>query len=215
MTRIQVLVGALVAVLVVALFVVFAVQPLLEEREEVEERLAQEEATQEQLSTDIDRLRTVRTQAPEVEAEVLTGETMVPRHTALPPLLRQLQTAADESNVELTSVATTRPAPVDEGPVDGLVEIDLTAQLSGPYFAIIDFLRRVEDPAITPRAVGWTGATLDVLEYPTLNATLTASVFAVLADPSPPEVPAPDQLDDEDGPVEDAGVDDESLEVEP
>jgi Tfp pilus assembly protein PilO len=210
MKRSQILLSVLGAILIVALFYVLLMQPAREEVVALETQIAEEVVAQAGLTQEIARLRSVRDQAPEVEAELVTGEAIVPRDVSLPSALRQLQLSADDSGVVLQAVTTSRPIFVEDGP-EGLAQIASTVQLVGGYFQIVDFLRRIEDPAITPRGVEWTGATLARgEEYPELNVVLDGALYAVIAVPPPPEVET-ELPTDEDG----EPLDPETAEVDP
>jgi Tfp pilus assembly protein PilO len=185
MKRSHLLLAIVAAVLVVALFYMFAYRPQMDLLAEVEVEIAAEQTTQVQLEGEIARLRSVRETAPEVEARLAAAEAIVPRDAALPSALRQLQLAADESGVTLQSVATTRPIPI-EGAVLGLSSIGVSVQMSGGYYQVVDFLRRIEDPAITPRGLTWDGVTVARDEYPTLTVALNGRVYALIATPPPP-----------------------------
>lgn len=202
MNRIAVLLTALGMVLVVGLFFVVVFQPLREDLQEVEEQIAQEQSQQATLQQEIARLREVRERAPGVEAELAAAEAIVPRDAALPGLIRQLQQAADESGMVLSSISTSRPAELTEVAEAGLSGIDLNGQLEGSYFQMVDFLRRIEDPAITPRGVSWISATIsrDDEAYPELQFSLSGRTYAVIEQPLPPEPePDPEDEDAEDG----------------
>ena len=208
MKRSQVLLSILAAGLVIALFYVLLWSPAREDLAELEEQIAAQQTQQQQLQQEITRLRAVRDEAPEVEAELAAAEAIVPRDAALPAALRQLQVAADESGVVLQSVTTSRPTAIAEGPA-GLSSIGASMQLFGGYFQIVDFLRRVEDPAITPRGLTWGNATLALgSEYPELNVSLTGSMYALIAVPAVPEPAVPD--DTEAGDDEELGEDDDN-----
>ena len=212
MNRIAVVLTALGMVLVVALFFVVVFQPLREDLQEVEEQIAQEQSQQATLQQEIARLREVRESAPGVEAELAAAEAIVPRDAALPALIRQLQQAADESGMVLSSISTSRPAELVEVAEAGLSSIELNSQLEGTYFQMVDFLRRIEDPAITPRGVTWASTTVsrDDEAYPDLQFNLSGLAYAVIEQPLPPEPdPEPEAEDDEDG-DEDEDVDGEA-----
>ena len=210
MSRMAWVVSALGALAVIALFFVLVFQPAREDLAEVEEQIALEQTEQARLEGEIQRLRSVREEAPMVEAELATAEAIVPRDPALPALIRQLQLAADESGVTLASVATGRPVELEEPPEPGLSAIDVDTQIEGGYFQIVDFLRRIEEPAISPRGLVWVNATVtrDEASYPELSVTLAGRAFGVLAVPLPPEPepePEAEATDDEtDDEAEDA-----------
>ncbi len=201
MKRSQVLLSILGAVLIVALFYVLLFQPSRERLAEVELETATEQQVQVELQQEIARLQSVREEAPEVEAELAAAEAIVPRDPALPAALRQLQLAADESDIVLQAVTTSRPAAIDGAP-EGLSRIDVGLQLQGGYFQLIDFLRRVEDPAISPRGLEWSNASVLVDEYPDLTVALTGQLYAMIAVPVPDE-PEPSAEDLETDATED------------
>lgn len=213
MSRIQILLTAVVAILLVAVFYVLLFQPAREEQAALLEQIAAEQTQQTQLNAEIGRLRAVRERAPEVEAELAAAEAIVPRDAALPSALRQLQLAADEAGIVLQSVTTSRPAPIDGAP-EGLQEIAVNVQLVGGYFQAVDFLRRVEDPQITPRGLDWNSATIaeeSTVGYPSLAFVLTGSLYAVIDSPAPPETAAPvegDAAADGEATTEDVAGDD-------
>jgi Tfp pilus assembly protein PilO len=198
------------------------------------------QATQDQqrgIEAELARLRSVRQEAPEAEAHLAAASAIVPENPALPSLLRQLQTAADDAGLTLTSVDVGRPAEATPDaamttealPADGFTaSLPVNVALEGGYFQIVDFLRRVEAPEITPRGVLWDSATLAPNEYPVLSATLTGRTFAwaVLPPAAVTDVPAEDGSEggegDQDGadeapeagtPAQAAG--DGSVEVQP
>lgn len=198
MKRSQILLFAAGGILVIILFFVLLFQPARDDLAEVEDRITAEQDQQVQLTQAIARLRSVRDEAPEVEADLAAAEAIVPLDAALPSALRQMQLAADESGVTLQSVATSRPAPLEaEGE---LSSIEVNTQAIGGYFQMIDFLRRLEDPTITPRGLVWTNATMAIgSEYPELQATLSGRVFAVISSPAPQETEEAPDVDGAEG----------------
>jgi Tfp pilus assembly protein PilO len=200
MKRQVLLLSIIAAVLVVVLFYLLAFQPKRVELAEVEERIAAEQSEQVRLEAELGRLRQVREGAPEVEAELAAAEAIVPREPAIPSALRQLQVASDESGVVLQTVSTSRPAPVDGGP-QGLASISVNTQVLGSYFQVVDFLRRTEDPSITPRGIRWGSVNLSKQDYPTLTVTVSGEMFALLpVAPAEAEEPT-DEADGLDGEV--------------
>ncbi|MEX0651806.1 MAG: hypothetical protein WD186_07250, partial [Actinomycetota bacterium] len=73
-----------------------------------------------------------------------------------------------------------------EGEEQNLYALALSVQIEGGYFQIVDLLRRLEDPAITPRGMTWSALALSIAEAPELTATLSGRTFAILADPPAP-----------------------------
>ncbi|MDQ4131407.1 MAG: type II secretion system protein GspM [Actinomycetota bacterium] len=190
MTRGMAIVAALVAVAVAALFYFLGWRPKSERIAEIEEQQQGAEEEQATLRRRIQELEEIRANAPEVEAAIVAAESIIPRDLSLPSALRQLQLAADEAGADLVSVSPARPAQI-EGAEPGFATIQVTVQVSGGYFQLVDFLRRVEDPAISPRAITWgtLAVTGDPEDYPTLAVSVTGTMFSLL--PAPPQAPAP------------------------
>lgn len=185
MNRIAVLLTALGLVAVIALFFVFILQPAREDLAAVEDQIAAEQQQQTQLLQDIARLREVRERAPVIESELAAAEAVVPRDAGLPALLRQLQLAADESGLVLSTLSTSRPNELADVDEPGLSSIDVSGQLTGTYFQMVDFLRRIEEPSITARGITWTSTTISRAgdAYPELSFTLAGRAYAVIDDP--------------------------------
>ena len=190
MNRQATLLGALGLILLLVLFYLFAWQPKNEELAEVRTEIDAAVAQQSLLETQIATLEGVRATAPEIESALAAAESLVPREAALPSALRQLQLAADDSGVVLFSIAPGRPVAHDTAPE--LARISLSIAAEGSYFQLVDFLRRIEDPAITPRVILFDNVSVSIAEYPTLGAALTGSMYAVLpAPPSTEPIPEP------------------------
>jgi Tfp pilus assembly protein PilO len=217
MSRTALVLSVLGAVVVIVLFAIFVFQPAREELAEVEDQIALEQTEQERLEGEIERLRLVRENAPNVEAELAAADAIVPRDPALPALVRQLQLAADEAGIVLTSVSTSRPVELEAAPEQGLSSIDVSAQIEGGYFQVVDFLRRIEEPDITPRGIVWVNASVTRNDetYPDLNVALAGRAFAVLTVPPPPEPePAPESEAADEGADVDVDVEDDEAEDE-
>lgn len=215
MSRLQIVLTVLIGVLLVVIFWFLVYTPAQEEIDELETQIEQEQAQQAQLEAQLERLRTVRSNAPEVESELSFARSIVPDDPNLPGLLRQVQSAGDDAGVTLTTMSASRPAMIDEEV--GLADMGFTVQVSGTYFQGVDFLRRLEDPTITPRGLLWESLNVSRAEYPELTMTLGGTIFTMSTtadipeeeeepeEPEPdPDEPAEDQLDDSTDPEEDA-----------
>lgn len=179
MTRQAKLLAGLGAVLVLVLYWLFLYKPQNEELTRVRDEIAAVEAEQAAARQTLERLRDVRARAPEIEARMVAAESVVPASTALPAALRQFQVAADDAGATLVTVAPGRPTAV-AGDTSGLAELSLSMQVQGTYFQLVDVLRRLEDPLISPRGVVWDLMDVAVEEYPTLTMTLGGRMFAML-----------------------------------
>jgi Tfp pilus assembly protein PilO len=204
MNRTVVALSALGAVLVVVLFWLLLWSPKQDELEQAHLDIESVRSEQALTETRIRALEGVREQAPELEAELAAGDAIVPRDAALPSALRQLQTAADEAGAKLVSVSPGRPTAVDGQPTLG--RIPVSVELHAGYFQAIDFLRRLEDPTISPRGLTWANLDMSIDEYPNLMVNLSGQIYAQLAVPPAPADEAP-TVDGETGTDVDEPVD--------
>lgn len=177
MTRLGWLLTALIGILLVVgwYFLVFA--PTSDEIDAVRaETGSVRQSTQLELARAAE-LRAVREAAPEAEARLAFGRSLIPEDPAFPALFRQLQQAVDDSGGRLESIVPSEPTLVE---VDGVeyssIAVSMTLQAS--YFQAVDIARRIEDPRLTPRAVRWVSASISPAEFPTLDITLSGEVFS-------------------------------------
>jgi Tfp pilus assembly protein PilO len=171
---------------------------------------AQQATTQERITA----LQGVRQEAPQLQAELAAAESLLPRDTALPSALRQLQAAADASKANLVSVSPARPEAV-EGAPPGLFSMPLNAEVRGTYFQIVDTLRRLEDPSISPRGLAWESVSITIDETaPNLVVVLTGRMYAVLPAPPAPAAEATDPEAAETETADDETTDGADVEVE-
>ena len=190
MSRQTGILAALGFVLVAVLFYFFVWSPKSDEIEQIEAEIETVEQQQAVLQQRISALQEVRNNAPELEAAVVAAESIVPRDIAQASAIRQLQLAADESGVDLPTVTFGRPTQIQDAE-PGLASIQVSVQILGGYYQIVDFYRRVEDPTISPRGFTWDTVNLAAEEYPTLTAAASGSMYALLPTPPAPE-PTPE-----------------------
>lgn len=187
MTRQLLLVSALGAVLVIAVWWLFLYSPGRAELAAVQDEIAAAQAEQASLQQRIAALEAVRARAPETEAAIAQLRAVVPDDPALPSALRQLVAAADDAGISIDSLATTRPEEREE--LVGLNSATVTLTATGSYFQLVDFLRRVEDPTITARGLKFDTLAVSTDEPPTLTISLTGQMYSVLDPPPAPEDP--------------------------
>ena len=217
MTRVGWLLTALLCVLLGVGWYFLLFQPTSEEIEVVR---TDTEATLDQAAQQRARaneLRAVRQSAPEAEAALAAGQTLVPEGAAIPALFRQLQQAADDAGVRLNTLSPSAPS-VETRNEQELAVIAVSMSVTGSYFQVVDLARRIEDPLLTPRALQWTSASLSPAEYPELSVTLSGQVFSRSVEELPTletDEEDPADVDDGEGDPADPDDDDLDLEVEP
>lgn len=204
MTRVSWLLVSLLVLLLGVLWYFLVFAPTSEDieitRDQTDQTLA-EAQTQRNLAQ---TLRQIRAEAPEAEAQLALARSIIPDDPAIPALFRQLQQASDDAGARLTAISPGAPETIQVGGEGGssVAAISVTLSLEGTYFQLVDLSRRIEDPLLTPRGLRWDTASITPGEYPTLNATLSGTVYArsgsTLPEPPPEPEPEPDEADDPD-----------------
>lgn len=195
MSRVGWLLTGLLCVLLIVGWYFLLFSPTSDEIEDVraETERVQTQAQQERQRAQV--LREVRQAAPEAEAELAAGRTMIPDDPAIPALFRQLQQAADDAGVRLNSLSPSTPSSFEAGE-ESIAAVSVSMSVEGSYFQLVDLARRVEDPQLTPRALRWQSASISPSDYPSLSATLSGTVFARAGTEIPEiieEEPEPDE----------------------
>lgn len=121
-------------------------------------------------------LEAARSRAPDVEALLAASRAVVPDDVGMPSALRQLQDAADGAGAEILSVLPNTPQPSELDP--DLSEVTVGLQVRGSYFQMVDFLRRIEDPALTARGMLTEFVVIREDEYPALAADMSLRLFS-------------------------------------
>lgn len=182
MNRQTLLLSGLALVLVVALWWMFLYSPAREDLAALESDIVAAEDQALTLRTRITQLEGVRAAAPETEALIAQLSSIVPADPALAGAIRQIEAAAEDAGTRVGSLSVSRPAAVTDGAALHGMGVSMT--ITGSYFQIVDFLRRLEDPTVTARGVRFSTLSLATGTYPELTAAVTGSLFAVL-DPVP------------------------------
>lgn len=183
------LLSALAAVLVVALWWLFLYTPVQDEISAVQDEISAAEAETTSLQQRVTALEAVRARAPETEAALARITSIVPEDPALAGALRQIEAAGEDAGVDISQISISRPAVVDEAV--GLYSSSVALALEGSYFQVVDLLRRLEDPAITSRGLVLTNVSLAPSEYPVLSGSMNGQMFSILETPPEPAGPEP------------------------
>ncbi len=194
------LIGLLVAVLIGVAFVFLLYRPRSAEQQTLQAETAQLQAQQASLEAEIADLERVRADEPRIRDLLGQIEALIPAEVAQPQVLDEFETLAGAAGIDLRSLTFSDPVaavPAVQGPEgQQLAEVTTTLVLEGEYFQALDFLRRVEQDG--PRAVLVENLALAEGEeqFPSLAATITARLFALvpaetLAVAGAPVTPAP------------------------
>lgn len=179
------LIGAVVAIALVAGAWFGLYKPSLAKQEELEAETAELEAEQRDMRNEIVVLEEVKANEEDYRDDVSRLEEFVPNGVDQAAAVRQLQAAADAAGVEITGVTFGDPTVVEGAPDTGqpgtaLASVSLSMIVDGEYFQVADFFRRVERDV--PRAVLTQSANLEESDegFPRLATTWGGQLFAVM-----------------------------------
>jgi Tfp pilus assembly protein PilO len=131
-----------VAAFVVLLLAFFLlIRPRQGELADVRALVEQEQALEQQLTLDLQRLQELQRQEPQLRADLERIRQLVPTEHEVYNFLFQVNTAANQSGVEFVQITPELPKTPPEGAA--LAEVRVTIGGSGGYFAIQDFIRRL------------------------------------------------------------------------
>jgi type IV pilus assembly protein PilO len=185
------IVGALVAVLVLAGYWFLVLSPL---KAKVTDTQTQIDATQTQLvslQTQVAQMAQSRDQAKKNQARLLELSKMLPDQDEIPSLLLQIQDLATESGINFMTMTPTKSAS-GTAAVGAYQTISLAVQFTGTFFDVNDFLFRTEQLAAAPGRLlsvanmAFTpSGTAAVGVSPTLSVTMTLQAYKATAAAAP------------------------------
>ncbi len=187
MMRGRLILVAVALILVWILFYVFLIRARQAELAEVREEIEAAEQQTVQLQAELERLQELQENAPQLEALLATFRQLVPPRNELPNYIFLMQDIANRSGVGFLSITPELPKPPPEGAA--LAEIRMTITANGGYFAVQDFLRRLEDLDRASRVDNLTmsGETEEATGATEVALTMNVRIFFDL--PQPAAVP--------------------------
>ena len=192
--------AAVAGLAIVLIFFVFVLKPKLTEITDVRDQVQSQQDQAQSLRIRLAQLKEAQRQQPQTQARLAVFDRLLPTTPDLPAMIRQLQTAATASAMDLVSLAPSPPANLTDA--TGVQTISVNILVRGGFFRLETFLTRLEDLqrvvevtsiSIAPETDTLTGLT-------TLSSTLTfrmyvvqpnASVSGGSAAPAPAASPTP------------------------
>lgn len=180
------LIAAAACVLLAAGFYFLAWQPKDDEQTALEDERGELERQATSLRNEIAALEEIKANETEIRATIAKLGEYIPEGPAQAEVMRQLQGAADDAGVTVASMQFGEPQQVEGAPDTGepgtvLAKIESSFTLTGEYFKIVDFFRRIE--VKVPRAVLVRQLSLsegDDEGFPTLSGSWSGDLFAVV-----------------------------------
>ena len=184
MTRRYVL-TAVAAVLIVAVFFLFLLSPKLKDISEVREQIETAQNESETLRNRLRQLQTAQRDEPTTRARLAVFDRLLPPTPELPSLIRQLQTAATASGIDLRSIAPSPPGALTGR--TGVQVVSVTIQVVGGFFRLQSLLTRLEEleRVVEVTSIAISPQTDVVSGLFTLSSTITFRMYVVAPNASP------------------------------
>lgn len=165
-------------------FVVF--QPQGDHISQATEEAVAAETRRTQMELDLKHLQELQQNAPKLREQANVLDEAMPNDPQLAKFIRQVQDAADASGIEFLSIAPTPPTQSPDQPQVKLVVI--TMSISGGYFAVQDFIVRLEtlSRAVKVGSINLSvGDAVSTSSSPPLDVSLTMQMFVANPNPVP------------------------------
>ncbi|MHB8511334.1 MAG: type IV pilus inner membrane component PilO [Actinomycetota bacterium] len=182
----QVIIGAVATVVVLILIYVFLIAPVGTSISTAQGTLDTARAKEQTLQLELNQLRQAQQSSTDIDARLAKFELLLPKTPDIPTFIRQLQAAADQSNIDLQSIGPSPPVAIGTGTgVDpalagkGVFSLGVSIAIEGGFFRIQSFIQRLED---LQRVVQITAITLTPMPTAsagpgTLDATLSLTLY--------------------------------------
>lgn len=181
-----VVVGVAAALVVVVLWWLLVFSGIRSDTSDVEDEVEAARQERQSLQAQLDRLEDLEARGPEIEAQLLALREALPEQPDLASFITQAYDIGNAAGVVWVSVAPSDP--VQTGAV---ATIQLTVEVQGGYFQVLDYLDRLEElprfvtvdsiSVSTDDASGGQGAGASFGGAPGLRASLTARMFSLSA----------------------------------
>lgn len=175
--RARIAVTAGISVLIFLLLYMFLIRPRQGELNDLKLQVQNENNITTTLQLELERLRSLQEDAPQLEAELARIRELVPRKDDVANFIFLVQDAADEAGVDFVTITPELPKPPPEGAP--LAEVRVAIGTGGGFFSVQDFLRRLYelDRALRIDLLSITRGADTLTEDATLELAITARIF--------------------------------------
>lgn len=166
-----------ISVLIFLLLYMFLIRPRQGELNDLKLQVSNESNLTTSLQLELERLRSLQDDAPQLEAELARIRELVPRKDDVANFIFLVQDAADEAGVDFVTITPELPKPPPEGAP--LAEVRVAIGTGGGFFSVQDFLRRLYelDRALRIDLISITKGADTLTEDATLELAITARIF--------------------------------------
>jgi len=188
--------GAIVVVVVLLAFLV-VVKPKSAEVGSVHKDVVKAQGETESLQLRLRELQALAADQQQTQTELVALDQALPSTPDLVGLIRQLQSAATISGIDLTSIAPSPPG--DLANATGVQTINVNLQVNGGFFRMETFLTRLESTlkrVIEVQSLAMSPTTDPLTGLTTLSSTMTFRMYVVqpnahVSGPPPPSSATP------------------------
>jgi Tfp pilus assembly protein PilO len=179
MTRRYAIAGA-AALAVVLIFFLFLLKPKFGQIADVRKQVQTERAQTTSLQIRLRELQASAQNDGQTLDRLSAVNRLLPATPDLPALIRELQTAATISGMDLLSIAPSPPAALANA--TGVESVSVNLQVNGGFFRLETFLTRLEDKlrrVVQVQSLAISPATDPLTGLTTLSTTLTFEMYVV------------------------------------
>jgi Tfp pilus assembly protein PilO len=171
--------GVVGVVAVVALWWFFVMAPIRSDADEVADETEQLRREESALAAQVAELRDIESRGPEIEAELAELREALPEFADLAEFVNAANSIAETAGITWLSVAPSEPVPTG-----GIGTVNMSIQVEGGYFQVLDYLNRLEElpRLVLVDTIGVTAAGAEgtgTFGAPPLTASLTARMFTL------------------------------------
>lgn len=138
--RVVIVIGAVVAVVLVAAWVLLLYKPASDKLAGVQRQVEAEKAQETTLAAQLVKLKDLKEQEPQIDAELSRVKSLVPDAPDLSTYIREANRIATESGIDWLRVSAADPQTAGD-----ITTVALDLELTGKYFNVVDYLTRVQE----------------------------------------------------------------------
>jgi Tfp pilus assembly protein PilO len=177
--------AAIVAILVIVVLVL----PKMGQVSDAKKKLEEARVTTTNLESQNSALQDAKTNAPAAQAQIDKVDRLIPPTADLPGLILLLRNSADVTGVSYVTITPSTPV-LD--PSSGLSAISVTVTAEGTYFALTEYLYRIETLPRAAKVLGVTvGSSTTGTSASVLSMTATLVVYTADTSSGPGSAPGP------------------------
>lgn len=138
--RVVIVIGAVVAVVLIAGWALLLYKPQSDKLGEVQRQVESEKAQETTLQAQLVKLKDLKEQEPEIDAELSKVKSLIPDGPDLATYIREANRIAADSGIDWLKITAGDPLASGE-----ITTVSLDLELTGKYFNVVDYLTRVQE----------------------------------------------------------------------